>query len=520
MSRVLHDLRASSPRWSSIAPAVLLLAAAVWLFRRAATGMVDIWLISATFTHGFLVPPIVAWLVWRRRATLSRIPLVPSPSALVPIAAACLLWLVGEVAEVNAAMHFALVAIIVLLVPALFGWALARELAFPLLFLFFAVPFGDFTVPYLQQWTADVTVAALRATGIPVYRDGMQFIIPSGTWSVIEACSGVRYLIASVMVGTLFAYLNYQRTAKRVAFMAASIVVPIFANWIRAYTIVMIGHVTGSPMILGFEHTTYGWWLFGLIVALMFAAGARWADPEPAVQAHHATSGDSRTARAAWSVALATLVLLLGVQGIAAYIERVGPTPSVNVHLPAGQGGWQDDAGYAGLPWAPAYAKANAVAQRGYQSSSRKVAVWTAFYTHQSRDRRLVSSTNHVVESENKFWAYQADRVPKGLLSGREFEPAVGTVRRGASPSLQEVQRLRVWHLYWIGGRWTSSPARAKVWHAYDRLRGEGDDGAAILLVTPLSADSDDVLADFARSHLDSISKGLSEARDRHRVPN
>ena len=99
--------------------------------------------------------------------------------------------------------------------PALFGWAVTREIAFPLGFLFFAVPIGEFLVPTMIDYTADFTVAALRLTGIPVYREGNDFVIPSGNWSVVDACSGVRYLIASVMVGHLVRLLELpvRRTA-------------------------------------------------------------------------------------------------------------------------------------------------------------------------------------------------------------------------------------------------------------------------------------------------------------------
>ena len=65
----------------------------------------------------------------------------------------------------------------------------------------FAVPVGEFLLPVFMEWTADFTVLALRLSGIPVYREGLQFVIPSGNWSVVEACSGIRYLIASLMVG-------------------------------------------------------------------------------------------------------------------------------------------------------------------------------------------------------------------------------------------------------------------------------------------------------------------------------
>ncbi|TNY03004.1 archaeosortase/exosortase family protein, partial [Escherichia coli] len=70
-----------------------------------------------------------------------------------------------------------------------------RRIAFPLGFLFFAVPFGDFLTPWLMERTADFTVVALRASGIPVFREGLEFIIPSGSWSVVQACSGIRYLM-------------------------------------------------------------------------------------------------------------------------------------------------------------------------------------------------------------------------------------------------------------------------------------------------------------------------------------
>ena len=53
----------------------------------------------------------------------------------------------------------------------------------------------------LMKWTADFTVTALQLSGIPVFRDGTFFFtIPSGNWSIVEGCSGVRYLIASFTV--------------------------------------------------------------------------------------------------------------------------------------------------------------------------------------------------------------------------------------------------------------------------------------------------------------------------------
>ena len=128
--------------------------------------------------------------------------------------------------------------------------------------------------------TADFTVAALRASGIPVYREGLQFVIPSGSWSVVEACSGIRYLMASFMVGSLFAYLNYRSWRRRLAFVAVSLVVPIVANWLRAYMIVMLGHLSGNTLAVGVDHLIYGWVFFGIVIMAMFMVGARWSEPD------------------------------------------------------------------------------------------------------------------------------------------------------------------------------------------------------------------------------------------------
>ena len=74
--------------------------------------------------------------------------------------------------------------------------------------------------------------------------------------------------------------------------------------------------------------------------------------------------------------------------------------------------------------------------------------------------------------------------------------------------------RLRVWQLYWIGGRWTTSDVRAKLWQALDVLLGRGDDGAVVLLATPADTDADAVLEKFARARLPAIGAALAAARD------
>ena len=226
--------RSWPPAWRRALPALaFVVAGLLLLYRDTALAMVEIWWRSATFQHAFLVAPLSLWLAWRLRGRLATLTPRPQPALLAVLALAAAVWLVGDLAAANVVTQAMLVLMLVASVPAVLGLRVAWELAFPLAFLFFMVPAGDFLLPTLMDATADFTVSALQLTGVPVYREGRQFIIPTGSWSVVEACSGVRYLIASVMVGTLFAYLNYRSAARRWAFVAVSVVVPVVANWPR-----------------------------------------------------------------------------------------------------------------------------------------------------------------------------------------------------------------------------------------------------------------------------------------------
>jgi exosortase A len=469
-------------------PGLLVVAVLLALFHDTAAAMVGIWMRSETFAHAFLVPPISAWLIWRRRAELSRHVPRSVPWLLLPMALACLLWLVAELADVNAATQFTLVLLIVLSVPAVFGFAVAREITFPLMFLFFAVPMGEFLVPYMMEWTADFTVFAVAASGVPVYREGLQFVIPSGNWSVVEACSGVRYLIASFMVGSLFAYLNYQSTTRRVLFMLVSLAAPIVANWLRAYLIVMLGHLSGNELAVGADHLVYGWVFFGIIIMVMFMVGARWSEPDPVPSqpaisnaSLPAVSGlDSRT----WLVVLGMVAILAATQTTMWWFERPAQTAPLALKLPDTlPAGWSAEPVEAET-WVPEYPNPSAVSHRTYRKGDQRVTVWVGYFRDQGPDRKLVSSTNLLVDGHKSRWAVTHEgsaALPPASLSSRV---STAQLREPADPKVEPRQRLQVAHLYWVNGRFTNRASEAKIQLALGRLAGRGDDGAVLMFST------------------------------------
>jgi exosortase A len=523
--------------WRRWVPGIVLLLVAMLLFRSTAQAMVHIWNTSDTFAHAFLVAPISLWLVWRLRQQLAPLPTRAMPWMVLPMAVMALVWLVGELAAAQALTQFALVALLVLSVPAVFGWPVTRAILFPLLFLFFAVPVGDFMVPQMMEWTADFTVAALQITGIPVYREGLQFVVPTGNWSVVSACSGVRYLIASFMVGTLFAYLNFRTPYKRAIFIVLSLLVPIGANWLRAYMIVMIGHLSGNKLAVGVDHIIYGWVFFGLVIGLMFWIGARFSEPEaePAAQAQSTpTDGaglDGTAAPAAptlltpWWVGALAVGVMLAAQTTATQLnrERGGPAPELVASDKLGN--WAASEAPVS-DWVPDFKRARTVAARSYQQGNQLAAIWVGYYRDQGYDRKLVTSTNVLVTaSENATWAATQTGQRDLMVDGLGVHMATAEVRSSLGPlavGTGSGQKLRVWHTYWIAGRFVANGTQARLLLSMNRLMGRGDDSAIVILYTPVTAlsdpsaaqsQADTVLQSFAETALPALFKQLDQTR-------
>ena len=499
------SLRARAAWISALIPLAAVLVGLVALYWGTASAMVAIWSQSETFTHAYLVPPIVLWLAWRKRATLLQLTPAPRLWVLAPMLVLAVVWLLGQLAAVNAVTQFAFVALLVLAVPLVLGIHVAKVLIFPLAFAFFAVPIGDFALPMLMKWTADFTVGALRLSGVPVFREGLRFVIPSGSWSVVEACSGVRYLIASLMVGALFAYLNYRSNKRRWIFVGLSLLVPVLANWVRAYMIVMLGHLSNNRLATGVDHLVYGWVFFGVVIMALFTIGARWAEPElpDAVPGEVEQVGVLRAAvpgSALWVAAISALVVAAMPVLAQARLDapgHAGPA-AVALSLPAvGATGWQAQP-VLDPEWTPKFVNPSAKEARRYTAGSgAQVDVNLLYYRQQRPESKLVSSVNVIVPADDHVWnAISTERRAIGTDSAGAVVVARETVMLGVTrPGRTDRDRLKVWMLYWVDGQWTSSDTTAKVRGTLAKLSGRGDAGAALLLS---AVESDAAAADTA----------------------
>jgi exosortase A len=255
----------------------------IWIgaFYGTILSTVEIWQKSDTFAHGFFIIPIAIWLFSKERNFLISSEVKPSFLALFPFFTCIIFWLIGQAADINVVSQFACFALLPLSFWLIFGNEFAWKFKFALSFILFSVPMGNSLIPELQEITAEITVFLVKQSGIPVFYEGLYITIPSGVFEVAVACSGIRYLIASVTIGCLYAHLTYFNIKKQLAFIVLAILIPILANGIRAYLIVLIAHLSDLKYATGADHLIYGWLFFGFVIGLMFYIGGFWAEDKP-----------------------------------------------------------------------------------------------------------------------------------------------------------------------------------------------------------------------------------------------
>ncbi len=263
-------MRAWAPALAALAAGCAVLLAA---HRAEASAALRVWSTSTAFGHCFLVLPIAVWLAFERRDRLRALSPQPFPAAALLMLPPTVLWLCAERLGVMEGRQLLLLFMLWVLVLACLGPSVFRAMAVPLGYLLFLVPFGAFLVPALQLFTARFIDAGLGALAIPHVVDQTTIEIPEGMFRVAEACAGLRFLIAAIAFGALYAVTIYRTPGRRLLFLLASVAVPVVANGVRALGIVLLGHLRGSAEAGAVDHVLYGWMFFSIVILLLVLLG-------------------------------------------------------------------------------------------------------------------------------------------------------------------------------------------------------------------------------------------------------
>jgi exosortase B len=226
--------------------------------------------------HGPLIIAAALWLVWQSREKLKSAVTSPAPFAgWAVLVTGLLLMFLARTQGVLTVETFSAIPVIAGCVILLAGWAVFRVLAFPILFVFFAVPMPDWlidvvTVP-LKVFISDVVTQVLYALGYPIAQNGVMIMISSYQLMVKDACSGMNSIFALSAIGVFYFYAFRWDTKIRGLFLLAAIVpITIVANFIRVVALVLFAYYGGIDAVEGTLHDLTGIGLFVLAVMLMF----------------------------------------------------------------------------------------------------------------------------------------------------------------------------------------------------------------------------------------------------------
>jgi exosortase len=124
------------------------------------------------------------------------------------------------------------------------GWAWTKHFAFPVLFFLVAVPWiSPIEQPIVQglmRTVAALATETITLFGIPAQLEGNLIRINTGLVGVNEACSGVRSLQTSLMIGLLFGELKRFSITRRVVLVLGALAVALIANFGRAFFLVWV----------------------------------------------------------------------------------------------------------------------------------------------------------------------------------------------------------------------------------------------------------------------------------------
>lgn len=338
--------------------------------------------------------------------------------------------------------------------------------------------------------TAQFSVWSLLQLGIPTYSDGVFIQIPTGDFEVAEACAGVRFLIATIALGVLYANIAFKSWPRRIIVMLLCIVVPICANAIRALGIILIAHYSNAKYAVGVDHLVYGWGFFAFVTVILILIGQRFADrplTDPLFDAAPlAREGGKPVALPALAVAFGcALAVLVASWLINTYIDTRTPDRVVQAIVAPEVPGWRL-VEVRELDWQPEYREVDARKHFVYVSGTARIDVAVVALNRETRERELIAHGQGAVPSQSEDptisqWRWMMS-IPGPQVDGKPLPTQAMMIRRGGL--------IRdVWQWYLVGDRIGGSASRAKVDGLIAKATG-GDLLTATLFVSGIRQDS------------------------------
>jgi len=258
----------------SVAAIGLLVASFALLYWRVIVNLIHDWATDDNYSHGFLIVPLAAYLIWERRDRLRQLTLRPTWWGFAIVCGSVAVLLAGLLGAELFLSRIAIIGTLIGGVLFVLGWPYLRVLMFPAAILLLMIPipaiiYNQIVFP-LQLLASRVGESSLAVAGIPVLREGNVLILANTSLEVAEACSGIRSLISLLTLGIVYGYFTDPRVSIRTIVALSTVPVAIVANGLRVAGTGIAAHYYGPEAAEGFFHTFAGWLVFVVAFLLLF----------------------------------------------------------------------------------------------------------------------------------------------------------------------------------------------------------------------------------------------------------
>lgn len=257
----------------SLAKCLVIAGLVVGLYGPVLSRMVVQWWQDPDYSHGFVVPLFVGYVLYRRRHKLQQVPLEPSNVGFSVILGAIGLLLVGTLGVELFVSRISVLFLFGGMIVFLVGWKMLRAVAFPLGLLVLMIPlpaliYNQVTFP-LQFLASRLSSNCIELLGIPVLREGNVLVLPNYSLEVVEACSGIRSLMSLITLSIAYGYFVERRLWARIILVIFMLPIAVASNALRVVGAGVVTYFWGPKWAEGFFHFFQGWLIFVSAVGCM-----------------------------------------------------------------------------------------------------------------------------------------------------------------------------------------------------------------------------------------------------------
>ncbi len=472
---------------------------------------------NSDYTYRYFIPIIIAYLIFEKSKIIKQLRVTHQWLGIVPLALGIFLYWLGELGGEYYTLYISLLFVIIGITILHIGCEKTKSLVFIFILITAMFPFPNFILTKLsvnlQLISSQLGTALAQVVGLPAYREGNIIDLGFRKLQVVDACSGLRYLLPLTVLGLIVAYFTKGSLWKKIFLVFSTIPLAIFMNGTRIALAAISSAYLRPEISDGILHDFAGFVFFmvsfGLLVVEVIVLGklgkplAKASDASTlkdlqSIEGKHDEIGAAphRESIAGkrefpWQpqsavvlvLLIATLILSHGIN----FRETV-PIKKPFVQFPLDVGTWHGKRAYldpevlSGLYFSD-YTIINYVNPEG-----KLIDLYVAYWQSQRKGESIHSPETCLPASG---WLFTKD----GLISFPVPERDNGlTVNRVVFEKLNDKQVAYYW--FPLRGRILHNLWQLKFFNFWDALTMQRTDGALVRIITPLSKGEDAEIAD------------------------